>query len=334
MPVVFFGRWGPLHSQWSEEGAKRAKRGHSPCEGACTCTCQGRWVCPVLQQQPHHGSWPHTGCCKKRGRPHAHSFWEAEFPDAVFSVFCMRQCSKQMQRFPILFNPIFCMRNCSKQMLRFPVLCNSSFLYAKVLETDLEFHTNRFGNLNICFEHFHIQTKNQRAVYGNSGFSKGVSAWAPLFTTDVWGHEGVLRLLLEHRANPNTLNEDKNRPLHVVSAPLFARLVLSPLHCEWSGPQRPKKWHTQTGSHSQMSLPNHRYRTERSGYHIIAHSWIIAHAGSSLWLVVCWSTQESSWRYYLWLKGIPLCASVCFSNIPRKNCKHTWKKQKMHKNIS
>ena len=91
--------------------------------------------------------------------------------------------------------------------------------------------SNSIGKLNICFEHFHIK-KNQRKQHWETRPLKRSERTGPLFSTGVWGHEAVLRLLLEHRADPNTLNEDKKTPFHVVSAPLFARLAPSPLHCD------------------------------------------------------------------------------------------------------
>ena len=148
--------------------------------GVCLYLSRALGSAPCCSSSPATASWPHTGCCKKRGA-HALTPFEKPIFLLLFSLFfCMRQCSKQMQRFPILFNPIFCIRNCSKQMLIFPVLCNSSFLYAKILETDLEFHTNSIGNLNICFEHFLIQ-KKIREQYMETRVLKRSERLGPLF---------------------------------------------------------------------------------------------------------------------------------------------------------
>ena len=80
---------------------------------------------------------------------------------------------------------------------------------------------NSIGNVYICFEHCRIQ-KNRENSSRKIGFSKGVSAWAPLFLQHpVWGHEAVAGLLLQHGADPNALDKYKHTPLNTTSAPFL-----------------------------------------------------------------------------------------------------------------
>ena len=84
---------------------------------------------------------------------------------------------------------------------------------------------------------------------------------------------------------------------------------------------------TETGSHFQMPIPNHPYRTERSGYNIIAHSWIyctcLFESATSFDVVHSRSPLEDiifEWR------GFPLLLLCVFPTFQEKIAnKNTWK---------